>query len=224
MPELSRNEEIEKLIKKKKKELIFILNKSDLVSENMLRKCFSKLKKEGNVFSISTTEKVGTRRLREYLIRISKNESIKIGVLGYPNTGKSSIINSLVLRKKAPVSSKAGTTHGIQWVRSSNLEVMDSPGVIPIGKNDEMRLSLIGSKNPEKIKNLELVAYKIIDIFANKNKILEYYEIKDKAEDNEEVIRLIGVKRGFMKKHGEVEETRVAIQIIRDWQTGKLRL
>ncbi len=224
MPELSRNDELEKLVKRKNKELIFILNKSDLVSENMLRKMFNKLKKEAGVFSVSTKERMGTRRLREYLIRISKNQNIRIGVLGYPNTGKSSIINSLVLRKKAPVSSKAGTTHGIQWVKSSNLEVMDSPGVIPIGKNDEMRLSLIGSKNPEKIKNLELVAYKIIDLLPNKNRILEYYEIKEKAEDNEEIIRLIGVKKGFIKKHGEIEENRVAIQIIRDWQRGNLRL
>ena len=45
-----------------------------------------------------------------------------------------------------------------------------------------------------------------------------------KVEDNEEIIRLIGVKKGFIKKHGEIEENRVAIQIIRDWQRGNLRL
>ena len=224
MPELSRNEELERITKRKNKALIIILNKSDLINANMLRRNFNKLKKECEVFSVSTTEKLGTRRLREYLIRLSKKQNIKIGVLGYPNTGKSSIINSLVLRKKAPISSKAGTTHGIQWVKSSNLEVVDSPGVIPIGQDDEIRLSLIGSKNPEKIKNLELVAYKIINLFPSKNKILENYKIKEKTEDNEEIIRLIGIKKGFIKKHGEVEENRVAMQVIRDWQRGNLRL
>ena len=165
-------------------------------------------------------------RLRGYILALSKKyENIKVGVLGYPNTGKSSVINSLVRRNKSPVSSREGTTHGPQWVAmKDNILIIDSPGVIPIGKNDEMRLSLIGSKNPEKIKNLELVAYKIIDLLPNKNRILEYYEIKEKVEDNEEIIRLIGVKKGFIKKHGEIEENRVAIQIIRDWQRGNLRL
>ncbi len=224
MPELSRNEEIERLVKRKNKQLVFILNKSDLINANTLRKIFNKLKKESNVFSISTKEKLGTRRLRDYLTKESKNQNIKIGVLGYPNTGKSSIINSLILRKKAPVSAKAGTTHGVQWITSSNLEIMDSPGVIPIGKADEIRLSLISSKNPEKIKNLELVAYKILDLFPSKNKVLEYYNVAEKSDDNDEIIQLIGIKKGFMKKRGEVEEIRVAMQIIRDWQRGNLRL
>ena len=122
MPEISRNDELESLIKQKRKELILILNKSDLVSQKVLRKRFQELNKSHKTFVISVKDKIGTKRLREYLIQRSKEaERVRIGVVGYPNTGKSSVINSLVLRKKAQVTSKAGTTHGTQWISSERL-------------------------------------------------------------------------------------------------------
>ena len=119
MPELSRNEEIETLTKESGKQLILILNKADLVSKKQLAINYEKLRDKFPCFIISTKDKIGTKRLREWLIANGKNkERFKIGVLGYPNTGKSSIINSLSLAKKAPVSSKAGTTHGQHWIKS----------------------------------------------------------------------------------------------------------
>jgi len=223
MPELSRNEEIEKKVKANGKELIFILNKSDLVPEYYLKK---RNKLPGKVFHLSAKDNKGMNRLRGYILALSKKyENIKIGVLGYPNTGKSSVINSLVRRNKSPVSSRAGTTHGPQWVAmKDNILIIDSPGVIPLKENDEVRYALIGSRNPEKIKNKELVASKIIDLFIDKKNIFEYYGININSNNAEEIMEEIGRKRRFLKKGGIIDETRVSFEIIRDWQTGRLRL
>ncbi len=225
IPELSRNKELEKLIKEKNKKLIFILNKSDLVSEKFLRKKFRELNKITPTFIISSKEKIGTKRLRDYLTRLTKKEKIfRIGIVGYPNTGKSSVINALTLRKKAKVTSRAGTTKGQQWISSEKLSIIDSPGIIPLKQDDEIRYALIGSKNAEKIKELEVVAHIIIKLFENKKSLVNFYKIQTKSKNPNEIIKQIAKKKGFVKKGGVIDENRVAIQIIRDWQTGKLRL
>jgi len=226
MPELSRNTEIEQLTKKANKKLIFILNKADLVSENELRTKQRKLQKINPTFIISSTEKLGTKRLRDYLNSIVSNYSkLKIGILGYPNIGKSSVINALAMKSKAKVTSKAGTTHGQQWISiGKNILIIDSPGVIPLKENDEIRHALIASKNIEKIKDLELVASKILELFKNKKTIGTFYKINLDTKNPEKIIELIAKKKGFIKKGETIDEERTAIQIIRDWQRGNLRL
>tara|TARA_Y100000310_G_scaffold343535_1_gene451680 strand:+ start:1205 stop:2020 length:816 start_codon:yes stop_codon:yes gene_type:complete len=226
MPELSRNEELENLIKQKGKRLVFILNKSDLITDKLIAKRKAKLKSRASTYAISAKNKETLSKLRQFIFAQARgSEFFRVGVVGYPNTGKSSIINSLVRRRKAPVSSRAGTTHGQQWIKmAENIRVIDSPGIIPLKQTDEVRYALIGSKNPEKIQNLELVAHKIIEILKETNSLHNYYKIDPEITDNDEIIEAIGRKRGFLKKGNEIDDTRVAITLIRDWQSGKLRL
>ena len=226
MPELSRNKELEELINEKDKELVFILNKSDLASEKIVEKGRKLLKKQASCFVISSKNKESLGNLRKFIFSQSKNSKFfKVGVVGYPNTGKSSIINALVRRKKAPVSSRAGTTHGQQWVKlKDNIRIIDSPGIIPLKQTDEIRYALIGSKNPEKIHDLELVAHKIIELFEDSDNLEKHYKINVKDKNPEEIMEEIGKKKGYLKKGGKVDETRVAITLIREWQNGKLKL
>jgi len=228
MPELSRNKKIEEIVKEKEKQLILILNKTDLVSENQLKKTIKKLKKQYNTFEISSTKKLGTKRLRNYLLSQAKKQKdikfFRVGIVGYPNTGKSSVTNALIGRKKAIVTSKAGTTKGQQWIKfKENIQIIDSPGVIPIEKQDEIRYSLIGSKNPEKIHDKEKVVREIINLLDIQT-IENLYKIKiNEKDDFTEIVEKIAIKKGLLKRGGEINETQVFIKIIRDWQQGKLK-
>ena len=226
MPELSRNKEIEEIVKSKNKKLILILNKSDLVNKKITNKEKNLLKKEFPCYVISSKRKETLKKLREFIfMQARENEFLKIGVVGYPNTGKSSLINSLIRRKKAPISSRAGTTHGQQWINfKDKIKIIDSPGVIPLKENDEIRLALIGSKNPEKIHNIELVAYTIINLFKNSDNLEKFYNLDIKNKNFEEIFENIGRKKGYLKKGNKIDETRIAINLVRDWQSGKLRL
>lgn len=226
MPELSRNQQIEDLIKTYNKKLIFVLNKADLINEKDLDEKFHNLQKIASTFIISGKEKIGTKRLRNYLIsKAKKSADFKIGILGYPNTGKSSVINALVKKKKVKVASTAGTTHGQQYIKlTDNILVIDSPGVIPLQKEDIIRHALIGSKNPEKIQDKEIVAHAILKLFKNKEPIEKLYKIQITSNNPEDIINKIGIKRGFLKHKGEINEDKVHILIIRDWQNGKLVL
>lgn len=224
MPEISRNEEIERIVKEYEKELIIVANKKDLVTKKYLDGHLRKLKKENKVFSVSAKENMGTNRLRSHLLALSKNkESFIVGVLGYPNTGKSSIINCIAKKKKIKVSPRAGTTHGEHKIKAGKMTVLDTPGVIPLKENDEVRHTLIGSKNAEKVHNLEIVACEIIKIFENDGAIKKLYSVDNKGKEPEEVLEELGRKFNFIKKGNQIDESRTAIKLINDWQTGKLK-
>jgi hypothetical protein len=251
--ELSRNEEVERLIQEIGRPKIFVINKSDLVSRDSLKKSAQLLKKEAEVVFISTKQK-GSSKILLYTIKkvfkkYGKREefnqgfgapklkyrearaNIVVGVLGYPNVGKSSIINRIAYKRKTPVSKKAGTTHGVHWITANkDIKFIDTPGVIPLVKEDEIRYGLIGARDADRLNNPELVADSLIKMFIKKNKlknILEKYnlQIEEINPDHiEEIIEKIGEKRGFLLKAGEIDINRASMILIRDWQRGELKI
>lgn len=225
MPELSRNRDLEGKIKESGKEVILVFNKIDIIS----REALTKLKKENpSAFFVSGGKNLEMSRLRRKLQIMAKKlpyEKLEIGVVGYPNVGKSSLTNALSRSAKTEVSSKAGTTKGNQWAVSNQFKIIDSPGVIPI-EDDEVKLGILGAKNPEKLKNPELVATEIIKIFVNSglSKLEKFYEFQAEGADEYEIMLQIGRAKKLLKKGNEVEENRTAMMIIRDWQSGRLGL
>lgn len=246
--ELSRNEEVERLVKEIDRPLIFVINKTDLVSKESLKRQVEELRKFGEVVFISTKQKntplllyairkvfkkYGKREISEREKYAPKPEyreakaDIVVGVLGYPNVGKSSIINALAHRKKVKVGKKAGTTHGIHWVRINNeIKLIDSPGVIPLAKEDEIRYGLIGARDTETMKDPELVAYSVVKLFlkSNKKALEDFYGMEIKNDEVYDIICELASKKGHLLKGGELDENRTCAMIVRDWQQGRLRL
>jgi len=252
IPEYSLSEEIVKMIKQQGRPVIYVINKADLVSRTALEKSVDKLKEQGKEVVYTAHKKTNT--IRNLLVRIKRIFSIHgkrpetlkekyapkkevkhreakadivVGVIGYPNVGKSTVINALSFKKKAKVAEKAGTTHGMHWIKASEqIKLLDSPGVIPLRYIDETKLALISAKSVDKIKDRDVVAMRIIEMFINKNKknLEDFYKIKLEGENSVEILDEIGKKKGHLKKGGEVDDTRTSVMIIRDWQTGRLKL
>lgn len=226
MPELSRNEQLESMVIKMKKKLFLAFNKIDLVSEEHL--AFLKRRYQ-HAFFVSGPRNLGINKLRTAIMIAAKREGIenpKVGVVGYPNVGKSAIINALAHRAKALISATAGTTRGVQIVSAGRIQVLDSPGVFPY-EDDEVKLGVLAAQNPESLKNPSLVASEIIKMFlvSNKKALEDFYRLKiDENWDSYEIMLQIGQERKFLLKGGITDEHRTAMQIIRDWQTGKLRI
>jgi ribosome biogenesis GTPase A len=244
--ELSRNEDIESLVKESGRPLIYVVNKSDLISDKILKKQLKELPQDSNVVFISAKSPRLTKILL-YAIKKTFSEhgkrdktvlpedlqfreakgKIVVGIVGYPNVGKSSVINALAHRQKAKVSKRAGTTHGLQWVTVTNeIKMLDSPGVIPLKKDDEVRYSLIGARNPEKIIDPENVAISIIDLFFKYDKRIfeSFYSIEITEKDYDKIIQDVAVKKGYLARGGIPDMNRTCYQIIRDWQQGRLKL
>ncbi len=227
MPELSRNLDLESIAAKSNKKLFLALNKIDMVSKAHLK--FLK-KRYQYAFLVSGSKNIGINRLRTAILIAAKREKIetpKVGVVGYPNVGKSAIINALAHRAKATVSATAGTTRGVQIISARNLQILDSPGVFPYG-DDEVKLGILAAKNPEQLKNPELVACRIIErvLESNRFALEDFYNIRidEEMPDSYEILIQIGQQRKFLLKGGITDERRTAMQVVRDWQTGKLRI
>ncbi|MFT7615602.1 MAG: ribosome biogenesis GTPase A [Candidatus Woesearchaeota archaeon] len=203
------------------KRIIYCVNKADLLSDTDI------VVPTPYVF-VSTKTRKGMRVLREMIYKVAaknKSETILIGVVGYPNTGKSSIINTLKGRASAPVSSKSGHTRGEQVIRvSARVRMLDTPGVIPIAANDSLLLAILASKNPQEIKDVDLVAIKILGIVLDtrgKQFLKDRYGV-DITEASEESIEKIALAKNRLLKGGVPDIKTTCGIIIQDWQKGLL--
>ena len=228
--EKTRNFEIEKRVKKSGKIIILVFNKSDLVNINKIKLNMELEKLKPNLF-LSSKDKSGYVNLKR-LIKIEskklKQKFINIGVVGYPNTGKSSLINFLTGKSAAKISSEAGYTKGMQKIKlSKGLYLIDTPGIIPSAekfskdKKNLVKHSQIGAVTWDKTKNPDLIVDKLMKEYPG---VLEkYYKIKVDM-DSEILIEKLGKKLNYLKKGKLIDDIRTAKQILKDWQEGKIRV
>lgn len=156
--------------------------------------------------------------------RKEKSE-ILVGTLGYPNVGKSSVINGVTGRHRASTSSVSGHTKGVQLVDAgSKIKFIDTPGVFPFDEKDEYLQGLLGVKDVTHLKDQVGVALKILEkmLAENKAALESFYNIALEDETSYEALEKIGIQCNFLQKKGEVDEGRTATRIINDWQNGLL--
>lgn len=226
----TRNFEFEKEIKKQRKRIIFIFNKSDLVDRKKLIREIS----ENNVYPyvlVSCKSRKGSSDLRERIKIEAKKidrDKIYVGLIGYPNTGKSSVINLLRGHSVARVASESGFTKGMQKVKiTDKVCLIDTPGVIPSSENsnlsakDLVKHAQINVRMWDKVKEPEMI---INDLMQKYPGLFEgFYKIKTNG-NSEILIEKLGRKKGFLLKGNEIDKDRASRLILRDFQEGRIRV
>jgi ribosome biogenesis GTPase A len=224
----TRNREVENAIKDKSKKLIRVLNKSDLVKKIPQYK-LTKLIPYA-IVSAKTKNSIGRLRdkIKEFSSKVNTDDKVTVGVIGYPNSGKSSVINALLGKSKASTSHQSGHTKGLQKLKlSEHIMLLDSPGVIPqeeYSTTDSSKMAQhakLGAKSYEKVKDPEIVLGDLIKVLGD---VFEkHYKIKA-GKNSEILIEELGKKKNFVKQKGLVDEDRTARFILKEWQTGKIKI
>ena len=248
-----RNKSLEEEAKKKGKKIIYVLNKADLLGEKRKKHISETLKGKLHVF-VSCKEREGIGRLRERIKieahkikkkepKIIKRDKVKVsegretmegenkivvGVIGYPNTGKSSLINLLVGKSVAKTAAEAGFTKGIQKLRlASDILLLDTPGVIPEEEYSHAKKEAIAkhtkfsARDYSKVKDPEYVVARLMQEHPN---VFEKFYGIDAKGDAEILIEQLGREKGFLKKGGKVNEDKTARYILKEWQSGKIKI
>lgn len=218
------------------KPIIYALNKSDLVEREDLKRMINSFKEKG----LKATGVVGTDKksvmaclalikeeLKEKIERntLKGNRPIRISVIGIPNTGKSTFINSLCTQKKAITGDKAGVTRNTQWIKIEGVELMDTPGTMPPQfENQEIakRLAFIGTLNDD-ILDKEEICLELIKSLIQicPQKLAEKYKI-DITKEPLAVYEDICRKRGYLVRGGDYDYTRCANALLDDFRKGRI--
>ncbi len=224
IPIETRNKVIEELASQKNKKVFIIINKADLVPKEFAKKAKEEIQKEYPAVLFSAHKNIGRKELDRIIKDLSKEKKIiKIGVLGYPNVGKSSLINSLKKRKVATTSPKPGMTRGEKLIKlSKNVYLIDTPGIITLEFQED--LALKGSWIPEKLDQPVEVALKLVQKITEKRPeaIKETYGVEPE-EDPLKTLEKIGQRLNYRISGGIIDIERTAKKILWDWIKGKIR-
>ena len=169
----------------------------------------------------ATAEKVERDRKRGIL-----NRPVRAMVVGIPNSGKSTFINTMAGKASAKTGNKPGVTRGNQWIRlDKQLELLDTPGVLWPKFEDEMvgtRLAWIGSVKDDIINQTEL-ATELIGFLQESypDAFLQRYQIPF-GDTVYETLDQIAVKRGCVKKGNEPDPEKAALLLLDDFRSGRL--
>jgi ribosome biogenesis GTPase A len=218
----SRNKDIEANVIATGKPFIYVLTKCDLISKaesEVLKRDFNPC-----VF-VSATKYHGLNLLRERINILATRAHIKraktrVGVLGYPNVGKSSLINAMTGRSSAQTSIVSGHTKAMKYVAVENLLFVDTPGIIPLGERGDIANALIGAVDFSKETDPDLVVMLLFDRFPGR---LEKFYGVETDEDREVIIERVALKRNIIKRGGVADIKRASVMILKDWQTGKIK-
>ncbi len=240
VPLSSRNPDIDELGKNKSR--LILLNKSDLADPRINQRWMTFFQEKG-FYVLEVNAKTGQglkaiqgmvreackEKIERDRKRGIKNRPVRAIVVGIPNVGKSTFINSFAGKACTKTGNKPGVTKGKQWIRlNKELELLDTPGILwPKFESEEVgqRLAMIGSMNDEILQMTELA-----DILVNyllthyKSSLLERYQIEEDGRTftAQEVMEMVCENRKCYKKGQEPDYEKAAALVVDDFRSGRI--
>ncbi|KAI8069998.1 NUC091 domain-containing protein [Gongronella butleri] len=226
----TRCRNVENFIRKEKphKHLIFVLNKCDLVPTWSTARWVATLSKDAPTlaFHASINNSFGKGSLIQLLRQFSglhtDKKQISVGFIGYPNTGKSSIINTLKAKKVCNVAPIPGETKVWQYITlMKRIYLIDCPGVVPPNADDEdVDIILKGSVRVEKMHNPEDTIPTILERVRHEY-LRRTYGIRD-WRDATDFLEQLARKHGKLLKRAEPDLHNTSVMVLNDWLRGRI--
>lgn len=238
LPKSSSYNDIKKLLGDKPR--LLLLNKSDLVVPEEIKDWVKYIEEESGcpVLTIDTKTNRNFNVIEKKVLELAEpriqalmakgllRRPARVVVVGLPNVGKSSIINKLTKSSKTKTGAKAGVTRQQQWVRiNPNIDLLDTPGIIPMKQEDQMRAKKLAFVNSvsENAYSSEIVAKELLELINSNpkyvSKFKEYYGVDGEVDL---VTENIALSRNWIISGGEPDIERTSQYILRDFRDGKI--
>lgn len=243
IPYSSKNPDIDNLARNKSR--VILLNKYDMADARHTKSWVDYFEGKGyyvtlvnskNGTGVKQVKDVVNKACQEKIERDRKkgilNRPVRAMVVGIPNVGKSTFINSFVGKATTKTGNKPGVTKGKQWIRlNNNIELLDTPGILWPKFEDQsvgLRLAMIGSINDNIINTTEL-SLELIKFLSKsypdalKDRYgLEQQPIIQDYEEAYKVLGLVAIKRACLLKGGEPDYDRAALILLDDFRNVRL--
>ncbi len=237
IPMSSRNPDIDELGKNKAR--LILLNKADLADERANKAWTEFFEKKGyTVVRMDARSKAQIKPVNNAILeackekierdrrRGIKNRPVRAMVVGIPNVGKSTFINSFAGKACAKTGNKPGVTKGKQWIRlNKSVELLDTPGILWPKFEDQsvgLKLALIGSIKDE-ILNIDEMSLELIRLLQRdpvaEQALCTRYELTE-TEDAVRVLEQIATNRSCIKKGGELDYSKAAALLLDEFRSG----
>lgn len=237
IPLSSRNPDIDELGKNKFR--VILLNKADLADDGSNVRWEEYFKGKGcHVVKINARSGAGMKTIHKVIEEACKekierdrrrgilNRPVRAMVVGIPNVGKSTFINSFAGKACTKTGNKPGVTKGKQWIRlNKNVELLDTPGILWPKFEDQtvgLKLALIGSIKDDILNTTELSVELIRFLKRNNAGILAERYQADESQDALQLLKDIARNRACLLKGGEYDTDKAAILLIDDFRSGRL--
>ncbi|HEY8443255.1 MAG TPA: ribosome biogenesis GTPase YlqF, partial [Clostridia bacterium] len=217
------------------KPVLFALNKADLADAEATKKWIEYLSGEtASAVSVTATKTGGAKAILTELKKLTLPKvqkwaqkgvkyTPKAMVAGIPNTGKSSIINSLCGAARAKTGNKPGITRGRQWVKLDSVELLDTAGILAPKIDDQVQarhLAYIGCIKDDILDIVELARLFLKEMIERfPQNVIDRYGVVINSAD---AIIDICKNRGYLLKGGEIDLERGAKAVLDDFRSGKL--
>jgi ribosome biogenesis GTPase A len=237
IPRSSRNPDIDELARNKAR--LILLNKSDLADKKKNIRWMEYFKEQGfHVLEVNSRNGMGMKaingviqeacreKIERDLKRGIKNRPVRAMVVGIPNVGKSTFINTYAGKACTKTGNKPGVTKGKQWIRlNKNTELLDTPGILWPKFEDQtvgLRLALIGSIRDE-ILNVDELAVALIRFLRETypGTLSKRYEIEEEGSEVQ-ILEAVGRSRGCLLKGNSLDYSKAAGILIEDFRSGRL--
>lgn len=237
IPLSSKNPDIDSLAANKSR--ILLLNKSDMADSEVTERWKKYYEEKGYyVISVNSTKRNELKSVnqliqkacREKIERDRKrgilNRPIRAMIVGIPNVGKSTFINSFAGKACAKTGNKPGVTKGKQWIRlNKQVELLDTPGILWPKFEDQtvgLKLAFIGSIKDELLQRVE-ISLDLIDFMLENypGKINGLYGV-DESQKDADILKRIGEVRKCLKKGEEVDFEKAAALLLDDFRSTRL--
>ena len=219
VPLSSKNPDIDPMANGKSR--IILLNKCDLADAAVTAQWKKYYEKKGFFVALVNSKKIERDRRTGIL-----NRPIRAMIVGIPNVGKSTFINSFAGKACTKTGNKPGVTKGKQWIRlNKNVELLDTPGILWPKFEDQtvgLRLAFIGSIKDELSNQYELCLLLMKYLQEHyPEAVPKAYQIE--ADDSEVVLlERVAKRRGCLKAGGEYDLDKAANYVIDDFRNGRL--